>query len=101
TLEGMPIEVLWNIFEGLDLESLTSLRRVTTFIRSIVSSIPLYAKIIDSVPHIVRTYLSTSSASSITLYDIRDALHSTRCFGCGNFGLRLWLPRCVRVCGKC
>ncbi|KAF8249227.1 hypothetical protein K440DRAFT_641570 [Wilcoxina mikolae CBS 423.85] len=33
----------------------------------------------------------------------RSYLRSTleECIGCDKFGLRLWLPRCVRVCGEC
>ncbi|KAL8762832.1 MAG: hypothetical protein Q9184_001218 [Pyrenodesmia sp. 2 TL-2023] len=100
-LEVLPLEVLQEVLDNLDLQSLTDFRSVSKRARYLVSCIPRYHTIIRHVPYALRFMLSTKTAFHWTLSQLYEALTSRKCFLCGNFGGFLSVLNCRRCCFRC
>ncbi|KAI9699135.1 MAG: hypothetical protein M1836_003324 [Candelina mexicana] len=100
-LDSLPLELLHNILQSLDLQSLTALRAVNIRSRTIIDSYLPYKTIVSHAPNSIRALLGTQLASHFTSQQIYNTLCSDRCFLCGDTGPFLYLLSCSRVCFPC
>ncbi|KAK5987869.1 hypothetical protein PT974_12004 [Cladobotryum mycophilum] len=99
-LERLPSELVVDILVSLDLQSLTTFRRVSRQAMSLVDSLHEYAQVVEHCPNVLRAILSINALS----YDSRvlfRALSSVKCASCNRFGNYLYLITCKRVCYYC
>ncbi|KAJ2967696.1 hypothetical protein NQ176_g9537 [Zarea fungicola] len=100
-LDSLPTEVLQLMLDHLDFLSLARLARTARRGQELVASFPAY--------HLVRRHASEtlaalSAMSILYLHSaslLREALHSSECSCCGNFGAFLFLLSCERCCFQC
>jgi hypothetical protein len=101
TLESLPVELAHTILLGLDLQSLTTLRRVNRRMRLTIDSIWQYNEIITYASNSLRAALSINVGTSISSRQLHTELCSQECVTCGRFGAFLYLLTCSRVCYVC
>jgi hypothetical protein len=101
-LDSLPLHIFQELLEGyVDIETLTTLRRVNRSIRAAVDSTPTYVKIVQQTPQILRAALSMHAAFAFTCSDLWAAFVAKECTRCRKFGAFLYLPTCSRVCFSC
>ncbi|KAH7333252.1 hypothetical protein BKA65DRAFT_459953 [Rhexocercosporidium sp. MPI-PUGE-AT-0058] len=101
TLETLPVELLQTILLDLDLQSLTSLRRVNRRARLAIDMLWQYNEIITYASNCLRAALSINVSTSISCRQLHTELCSQECVTCGRFGAFLYLLTCSRVCYVC
>ena len=100
--EALPLHIIHQILEDyVDIETLTTLRRVNRSMRAAVDSTPAYVKIIQQIPQIIRAALSVHAAFGFTCNDLWAAFIAKECTHCRKFGAFLYLPTCSRICFSC
>lgn len=99
--EQFPRELFCMIFNLLDLQSVTNLRRVNKQARLLVDSIPEYKTTIECSPTSIQASLSIGSARWFSCRDLYEKLVTAECDICGDFGGYLYLVTCRRVCYRC
>jgi len=100
-LETLPLELLHMILLDLDLQTLTSLRRVNRRTRYTLDTLRQYNEIISYAPHSLRAALSINVGSSISCRQLHKELCFQECIICSRFGAFLYLLTCSRVCYVC
>ena len=101
TLRGLPIELVYEVFEQLDLRGLTCLRSTSQGFRALVDAMPQYIDLFTHAPVLLRAMLSTTLASHYTVSQLHDVLCDPRCSLCGDYGAYLLLVSCTRRCSIC
>jgi hypothetical protein len=101
TLEALPVELVQTILLDLDLQSLTSLRRVNRRTRLTIDTLWQYNEIITYASNSLRAALSINVGTSISCRQLHTELCSQECVTCGRFGAFLYLLTCSRVCYVC
>jgi len=100
-LGKFPVELLHNIFENLDLQSLSRVLQTCLEAKGVVESLPAYR---DLILYACPIFSALSQMGIINLHSagtIYAALKSDRCARCKIFGENLFLPTCERCCQKC
>lgn len=100
-LNHLPTEVLHMIFVEVDLESLTTLRRVSRGVRNTIDAIWQYKDIIHHAPNSIRAALSINVGSLASCRRLYEQLCSYECAACGRFGPYLHLLNFTRACYIC
>lgn len=100
-LDMLPIEMLNVVLQYSDLHTLSLLSLINRKAKAIVEGFIPYKLIKTHAPHVLVVLTSTEVASHFTAVQVADALCSSSCAICGNFGLFLWVPDCVRCCFPC
>jgi hypothetical protein len=100
-LDGLPIELLHNIFAMLDLQSLS--RITQTCLRGIVTvqALPGYRDLIRHAPQAVAALGKTRLLGCHSTSELHAALRSTNCSSYGEYGPFLFMPTCERCCYEC
>lgn len=101
SLQCLPPEIIDLIFDHLDLQSLTDIRRVSWHARALIDRLPSYSFIARHAPEAIRAMLATQMAAHFTAPDILDAICQEVCSACGHFGPLLRLFCCRRFCRAC
>jgi hypothetical protein len=105
-LEVLPCEILFSVFEALDMASLINFSATTYLLRERVSAIPLMMRIRTSkvLTASFAAFLSTDKQKSFSLRDFGAALKSVHCRYCQEktqFESLVNLMTCRRVCYVC
>lgn len=101
TLDRIPLEILHQIFDQIDLRSLLQLSRVAVRGRSTVQSLPAYRGLVKHAPQTLVVLRMTKLLQTHTVSDLFAALTSERCATCPEYGAYLFLPTCERCCWTC
>ena len=101
TLCGLPTELVYGVFEQLDLRSLTCLRSTSQGFRLLVDAMPQYNDIFTHAPVLLRAMLSTTIASYYTVPQLHHVLCDPRCSLCHDYGAYFLLVSCTRRCVTC
>ncbi|KAI0533865.1 hypothetical protein GGR58DRAFT_94157 [Xylaria digitata] len=100
-LGSLPLELLFNVIEFLDFQSLLRLMRVSLQWKVAVEALPAYVALTKHA----RGQLNTLGLSGIikhhTASALYDALLSQKCASCFEFGGFLFLPTCEKICFAC
>ena len=99
--DNLPLEILQNILQQLDLHTLTLMQSLNRTAKLLVHSLPQYRDIVAHAPNALRAMLSTGMASYYSIDDLYGSLRSQECFLCGSFGPLLYLLSCSRCCWRC
>lgn len=100
-LDSLPIELLHLVLDQLDFLSLARLACTTRRGQELVASLPTYHLVRRHAP---QTLAALSAMSILHLHSaslLQEALHSSECSCCGNFGAFLFLMSCERCCFQC
>ena len=100
-LERLPVEIAFDIFPTLDIQSLFSLRRTSKTLMAWVNNIPEYHQIIQHAPSTIRAMLSLETASYITLRQLYRSLQSRTCHTCSLPGPYICVLTGERLCHCC
>lgn len=100
-LDILPLELRTAVFLRLDVQSLTTLRRVSQSARLAVDAFPPYKSVRQHAPELLRAVLSTQVAGHNTAVDLYNVLLTQNCRYCGDFGTFIYIFTCVRVCCLC
>ncbi len=99
--DSLPLEILQNILQQLDLHTLTLMQCLNRTSKLLVNSLPQHRDIVAHAPNALRAMLSTGMASYFSIDNLYSALRSQGCFLCGSFGPLLYLFSCSRCCWRC
>lgn len=99
-LDMLPVDIWMELFEILDIKTLTVLRRVCKSFRSMINDVPSYRLIYNQVPSLLRVSIITGVASFFSISDLHRAYRSTRCGirKCCNDGEFVYLLGLYRIC---
>lgn len=100
-LGELPPELLRQVLQDLDLNSLRMLRRVNTTMRSLIESLPEYFLLKKHASYTLRIMDATRCTSYFPIRWIFQELCHSRCRTCSDFGPFLYLPTITRSCFKC
>ena len=100
-LDRLPLELIHNILQLLDIHTLTLMQSLNHRSKLLVESLPEHREIVNHVPNALRALFSTGLAPHFTLLELRRELRAQKCFVCGSFGAYLYLPQCRRCCLVC
>ncbi|KAI0439498.1 hypothetical protein F4803DRAFT_44829 [Xylaria telfairii] len=98
---NLPVELLFEVLEFLDFQSLMRLMRVSLQWKMAVEALPAYVALTTHA----REELNTMGLTGIIKHHTASALHrallSQKCASCFEFGGFLFLPTCERICFVC
>ncbi|KAI0468220.1 hypothetical protein F4859DRAFT_218296 [Xylaria cf. heliscus] len=97
----LPVELLFDILDLLDLRSLTRLMRVSLQWKTAVESLPAYAALTQHAQEQLNTLGLTGIIKHHSAATLYRALTSQHCASCFSFGGFLFLPTCARICFAC
>ncbi|KAK6517370.1 hypothetical protein TWF281_004026 [Arthrobotrys megalospora] len=100
-LTNLPLEVLFQIMEYLDIQTIQALGYLNPLWKEIVSGNRSYKHILTVAPVLLYGLNYTDMASHFTLKQLTDILMEPSCFICGKFGNLVYLPRMSRCCPHC
>lgn len=98
-VDKLPLEILQELLSNLDLCTLTEFRRVNRRAMDVVHSIPQYKAIATHAPNVI--YAASAIETAHSIESVYQALCTTGCAFCGNFGGYLYMITCKRVCFSC
>lgn len=100
-LDRLPLELLHQVLEYLDVQSIARINRVSVRGRSVVLSLPAYT---DLIKHAAETLALLNEVRLLSLHSVADlhaALRSERCANCPEYGAYFFLLDCDRCCWEC
>lgn len=100
-LQKFPIELLHNVFDMLDFQSLLRFSRASVRASTLVQTSPLYRDLITYAHQGLAALAFSRLISYHPAGTLRAALRSQNCLSCGNFGPVLLLASCERCCWIC
>ncbi|KAH8728358.1 F-box domain-containing protein [Phaeosphaeriaceae sp. PMI808] len=100
-LDDLPLELLHDILNYLDLQSLSQFSRVSLRGRVIAESLPAYRDLTSAAGHIFQTLSRTRVIGLHSVAALQTALRSNRCISCGQYGAFLFLLSSERCCFAC
>ncbi|EZG08139.1 hypothetical protein H106_02625 [Trichophyton rubrum CBS 735.88] len=100
-LDRLPLEVLHQMLNTLDFQSLCRLSRVSRRGRSIVESLPTYRALMEYIPDALKALGETRLIQLHSADKLRAVLQSEACVSCREYGPFLFLPTCERCCYTC
>lgn len=100
-LDRLPLELLYNTFFHMDMQSLFKFRQINRMSRKVVDCLNQYELVATHGLNLFCTLLRTRLASRISLLDFYNALCTKACTLCGEFGGFISLPSWTRCCFKC
>lgn len=100
-LDHLPLELLHETLNYLDLQSLSRLSRVSLYGKSVVEKLPAYRDLFLSAGHVLVALNRTKVIGFHSAATLHAALYSHRCASCGNYGAFLFLLSAERCCFAC
>jgi len=101
SLDCLPLELLHDVLLRLDLQSLFKLRQTSLRSRETVNSLSQYQTVVKYGLNLLCALFQTKLASRISLLDFYDALCTSACGVCGEFGGYMSLTSWTRCCLEC
>lgn len=100
-LDNLPVELLHETLNYLDLRSLCFLSRASVRGKAIVESLPAYRDVLSHAGHVLHTLSRTKVIGMHSVARLHSALCTDRCASCGNYGAFLFLLSADRCCFAC
>ncbi|KAL4904283.1 hypothetical protein BDW74DRAFT_29052 [Aspergillus multicolor] len=100
-LDCLPLELLCETLQHLDMRSLFKFRQVNSSSRQVVDSLPQYQRIVTYGLRLFCALLRTRTASEISLNAFHTALYTKTCKLCNDFAGFIFLPSWTRICPPC
>jgi hypothetical protein len=101
-LDCLPLELLWIIFQSLDVESCFNFRQVNRGARHLISNLPKYQAVARHALQCLRAVLQTGIGRYLAIADLYHPLCLGTCSICKkSFGGFLFLPTVTRCCFPC
>lgn len=100
-LAVLPVELLYDVLEKLDMRSVTRFSRVCTRGRSVVHSLPAYRNLMIHAPQALAALSQTEMISLYPASQLNAVLRTEQCATCPAYGPYLFLPTCERICWRC
>ncbi|KAL8710555.1 MAG: hypothetical protein Q9225_007271 [Loekoesia sp. 1 TL-2023] len=101
-LKSLPMELLFQIINQLDLPTLIALRDADPSIAAALKGSHKYAILQKNAINALRTLSDPRGKCPWSLEQLFDVLtRSSRCAGCNGFGAYLYIPTFERVCQGC
>lgn len=100
-LDRLPVEILYQLLDYLDLLSLAQITNVSVRGRSIVFSLASYQGLMKHAPSAIAMLRMTKLISIHSVSEVYATLKSERCATCQEYGAYLFLPTCERCCWEC
>lgn len=97
----LPVELLHELLEKLDLHSVARFSRVSIQARTAAQSLPGYRDLLSHAPHALEALGQTRMVRHHTASQLIAAFRTEQCTICSAFGPYLLLPTCERVCWPC
>ncbi|KAI0449091.1 hypothetical protein F5B21DRAFT_520701 [Xylaria acuta] len=100
-LDALPAELLLMILDLLDFQSLSRISRVSLHGKAVVEGLPAYRDMMTHAPKVLNALRRKRALRYHPASLLRQALRSSKCVCCSEFGAFLFLPTCERVCFGC
>lgn len=100
-LTVLPVELLHDVLEKLDLRSVTRFSRVCARGRSVAQSLPAYRDLMSHAPQALAALRQTEMICLYPASQLSAVLRTEQCATCPAFGPYLFLPTCERICWRC
>ncbi|KAI9719372.1 MAG: hypothetical protein M1812_003443 [Candelaria pacifica] len=100
-LSLLPLELLHEIFEILDIQTLHAYRFVNHLAKRTVESLPSYRLIYTHAREALHAILKVCIASHFTITTLSSVLRTNTCCICSSLGDFLYLPTLSRCCSAC
>lgn len=101
SLDRLPLELLIDILDLLDMQSLFQFRQTNLRSRQTVDSLSQYQRAVSHGLNLFCAMLRTKLATDISLLDFDRALCTKTCVFCGQFGGFISILAWKRCCFKC
>ncbi|TFA98619.1 hypothetical protein CCMA1212_009609 [Trichoderma ghanense] len=100
-LDRLPVELLLQALQHMDMQALFNLRRVNLRARQMIDSLKEYRAVVSHGLTAYCALLRMGLAAHVTLLDFYRVLCSQDCAFCGKFGGFVFLPSWIRCCFEC
>jgi len=100
-LSLLPLEVIHNVLDHLDISTIGSVRCLSRHSRLIVDMFPPYRDLTTYASSVLCVLYSTHLASTYSIGQLYSVLTNDRCVCCDAFGPYLLLTTCERCCFSC
>jgi hypothetical protein len=100
-LSSLPLEILHQIIQCLDMQSIFRLRQTNIELRTVIDSERQYCLVTEHALDVFCALLRSRSAHRITLTDFYQLLCSENCELCSSYGNLVHLPHWIRCCSPC
>lgn len=97
----LPNELLFLLFEKIDLRGLMKLRATNRYMKRMIEICPVFRHIMEYAIEAVKVMLVTGAATYWSAKHLERVLHLSRCELCGEHGEFLQLLKMVRCCFRC
>ena len=101
SLDALPTEIKHMILGMLDLRTISHIAQVSVHGRSLIETLPDYARLVQSAPYALTTLTQTRMLGVHPWSAYRSALRSGTCSFCPDYGAYLFILGCVRSCFNC
>lgn len=100
-LEKLPTEMLVLVLHQLDFQTLSRALRVCSRIKTMVELVRPYQQVMQHAPKLLTALAKTNLIGRYPASRILQALETSRCASCSEFGAFLYLPTMDKVCFEC
>ncbi|XWX00569.1 hypothetical protein V2A60_008590 [Cordyceps javanica] len=97
----LPLEIIHDCFQQLDIATLVSLACTSKGMNRVVGSLPKLRALLDCAPDAMRAVAASRTRGIVICADMYQKLISPVCDDCENAGPFLYLLSCTRLCGRC
>lgn len=101
TLGRLPLEVLWNITERMDLEAFLKFAQTSRLARSLCKENFAFKAIAKYMPSMLLIFKGLGLHKWIPVSALRGEMQQPKCRSCGENGHLLFVPTCERICINC
>lgn len=99
--DRLPAELLHEVLDRLDVQSLTRFSRTCYQANAILDSNPSYQHLMSYAPDALAALSGIKLIRRYSLSQLNAVLQSQRCETCTGYGAFLFLPTCERCCWQC
>ncbi|KIJ33034.1 hypothetical protein M422DRAFT_35637 [Sphaerobolus stellatus SS14] len=100
--DRLPTEIIQKIFSSLPLAQMTECRTLSSHLKTIIASEPVYFRLqTKTYSGFRRIMYLTGFSAYFTATQIYEVFCTPICSRCTSFGFFLYLPECVRCCWSC
>ena len=100
-METLPTEIIFNILAKMDLPTLMTFSRVSSWADEVTHSLSEFKAIKQHAPNALHGAFAIRAASWVTCQHLFKALCTAECEVCGDFGAYIYLLTYKRVCLLC
>ena len=96
-----PAEILQKVLSELDVITLYGFRSVNRLALQTVDAIPAFSRLSAAAPDVLRAIVATRISNFASINTLYDAICTSKCSSCDDFGPLIYFLTCSRVCYRC